>query len=252
MKRKLITFVLLQSTFYNLLFTASPVGALTMSNSNYKLQMENLNTAAGKSTGTNKKLSLTVGESAIGKYTNSNFTVESGFQYIYPFKKSTSSTFQFTVSDTTIDFGKLSPANPVTRTSTLTITTGNATGYTVTTSENKPLTAAASSAFIPDTTCDLGTCSESQSGIWDSILTYGFGYRCDNQIATDCAIGFLQTSSYKQFADASKSETTQSIMTGSGQSSTKSSKVTYKVNISSSQLPGIYKNTITYIAAPTF
>ena len=165
-------FYLLFSTFY---FLPSTVYGQTMSNGSYKLQMGNLNSIAGESSGSNYNLSITSGESAPGLYTGTNFKVKAGFQYL----PRSSTAFSFSVSNTLIDFGVLSPTNPVTRTTSLTISNSSAPSYQVTASENHQLQVAKTGAIIPDTTCDKGGCSQTQAAAWSNTLTYGFGYRCD-------------------------------------------------------------------------
>lgn len=237
---------LILNTLYLILVTA-PAGALTMSNSNYTLQMGNLNTAAGKPTGPNYKLNLTVGQTAPGLYSGPNYKVRAGFQYI-----SSIINFAFSISQTSINFGSLTPTTFVNRTNTLTISNGSANGYSVTAFENRQLLSPASGALIPDTTCDDGTCTQSTSAAWTNTLTYGFGYRCDNVSGTDCASGFSNATYYKQFSDNSASETPVSAMTGTNVGKNKQVQITYRVNIANTQAAGTYTNVITYIATPTF
>ena len=244
LKLKIICFLFIT---YFLSLISSGAYALTMSNSNYILQMGNFNMASGKPTGDNYKLGFTAGQTAPGLFTGTNYKVRSGFQYI----KSIIS-FAFSVSSTSIDFGVLPPTEPVTRTNNLTISNGSANGYAVTASENHQLLVAASGALIPDTTCDNGTCTQSSSSDWTNTLTYGFGYRCDNITGTDCASGFATSALYKQFADNSLGETAQNVMNGANVGRNKQATITYKVNISNTQAAGLYTNVITYIATPTF
>ena len=210
--------------------------------------MGNFNSFAGKSSGSGKNLNMTGGQTAPGLYdSNPNYKVRAGFQYI-----SSIIPFAFSIDSTNIDFGPLSPTNPVTRTNLLTISNGSANGYSVTAFENHELLVPAIGAVIPDTTCDDGTCTQSTSAAWTSALTYGFGYRCDNVTGTDCATGFASADNYKQFADNSKSETAQSVMSGANVGRNKQVRITYKLNISAMQAAGLYSNVITYIATPTY
>lgn len=243
---KLKIFSLIFAIFY-LLFAITQVKALTMSNSNYTLQMGNLNMAAGKPTGANYKLGVTVGETAPGLYTGTNYKVRAGFQYIHSLIS-----FRFSITQTFIDFGVISATEPVTRTGDLIITNGSAHGYSVTALEDHELLVPASGNLIPDTTCDNGTCTQSTSALWSSNLTYGFGYRCDNVTGTDCASGFSDANYYKQFADNSKSESPVAVMSGTNVGKNKRVTITYKVNISGVQPSGLYGNVITYVATPTF
>ncbi|MDO8460853.1 MAG: hypothetical protein Q7S38_00245 [bacterium] len=228
-----------------LTFNLNEASASYMSGDNYILQLGTFGTAAGKPTGGDYKLGVTVGQTAPGLYTGTNYKVKAGFQYVYP-----AALFSFTISQTLIDFGIITPTNPVTRTNSLTISNRSANGYTVTASQTSPLKSS-QGATIPDTTCDDGTCTQTTASAWTGTLTYGFGYRCDNQTGTDCATGFTGSIFYKQFADSSNSENAQAVMSGAT-TGTKKSQITYKINISGTQAAGTYSNIITYIATPTF
>lgn len=237
---------ILYSLFF-ILYSAPTALAFTMSNGNWIIQMGNLNTAAGKPSNSNFKLGVTVGETGRGLYTGTNYTVRAGFQYIHSIIR-----FRFSISSLLIDFGTLTPTNPVKRTNTLTISNGSAYGYVVTAYENHQLLIPANGSVIPDTTCDTGLCTETTAASWpdSSILVYGFGYRCDNLSGSDCVS--FPTDNYKQFADDSKGETPQTVMSSLNVGKNRQAQITYKVNISGTQAAGRYSNIITYIATPTY
>lgn len=227
--------------------TSVKTEAFTMSNLQYILEMGNLNSFAGKKSNAQFTLTDTGGQLAPGLFSGSNYKVRAGFQYIYSIIA-----FRFSISSLFIDFGIVTPTNPVTRTNTLTISNGSAYGYDVTAFENHQLLVPASGALIPNTTCDNGTCTTTTSASWTSSLTYGFGYRCDNVTGTDCASGFTTSSFYKQFPDQSGSQTPVAVMSGTNVGRNKKVEITYKVNISGTQPAGSYINTITYVATPTY
>lgn len=221
--------------------------AQTMSNSSYIIKMGNLNTAAGKSSSSQYSLNQTLGQTASGLYSGTNYTVKAGFQYI---KKAGQIPFAFSISQNILDFGVITPTNPVTRATNLTISSGSATGFTVIASENRPLTS--SLGIIPDITCDLGTCNPSKAALWANSLTYGFGYRCDPEAsgqANYCPSDLNNANFYKPFAATPSAA---SIMTSNVGGANRKSQITYKVNVSGSQAPGLYTNIVTYIASPGF
>ncbi|PIR79832.1 MAG: hypothetical protein COU25_03330 [Candidatus Levybacteria bacterium CG10_big_fil_rev_8_21_14_0_10_35_13] len=228
----------------NFIFYISEANAQTMTNDNYILQMGNLNSIAGKPTGGNYQLSFTSGESGQNLFSGPNYKVKAGFQYIHPLN-----TFSFTISNTSIDFGLISPTTPVTRTNNLTVTNESAYGYAVTVSQNHNLRVNSSGQEIPATTCDSGTCTTTTSDAWTSSLVYGFGYRCDNVSGTDCAGGFSDSTFYKQFA-ASPSAVT--VMSSPNVGKNRQTQITYKVNVAVTQAAGLYTNIINYIATPSF
>lgn len=245
-RKKYIFLVLLYSLFF-IPYSVPIASAFTMSNGNWIIEMGNLNSAAGKPSNSNFKLGVTVGETGSGLYSGTNYKVRAGFQYISSIIR-----FRFSISNLLIDFGTLTPTNPVKRTNTLTVSNGSAHGYAVTAYENHQLLIPASGALIPDTTCDTGLCTESTAASWPdtSILVYGFGYRCDNLSGSDCVT--FATDNYKQFADNSKAETPQTVMSSLNVGKNRQSQITYKVNISGTQAAGRYSNAITYIATPTY
>jgi len=238
------------------LFLARPLYAQEMTNDFFKIQMGNFNSIAGISGDESYKINITSGETAPNLNVGTS-KVKAGFQYI-PRK----AVFSISVSNTLIDFGTLSPTNPVTRNATISVANLSAPGFTVSASENHQLLSPKNGAIIPDTTCDKGICSQTAAATWTNVLTYGFGYRCDNLsillrgskgrgcLKNDLSFYYNQNF-YRQFSDASKSEKAATIISGDRGRNQKAT-ITYKVNIPSSQAPGIYTNSITYLAIPTF
>lgn len=229
------------------LLSLSGVAAQTMSNSNFILRFGNFNTAAGKGSTGGFTLNLTVGQTAPGLYTGTNFKVRAGFQYIMSIIP-----FSFTISQTNIDFGPLSPTIASTRTNTLTVSNGSAFGYTVTASENHRLLVASSGQMIPDTTCNSGACNTTTAALWNDPNTFGFGYRCDNLSGTDCDPQFLPPTNdnfYKPFA---ASPSAVAVMSSTNVGRNRQAQITYRLNISNTQAAGLYTNTINFIATPSF
>lgn len=218
--------------------------AFEMSNDQYRIRGGNFNTFGGRATGQSRTITFTSGEIAPGLYKGENYTLRAGFQYLR-----VPTSFKFSISNTSINFGQLTPGEPITRTNTLTVTTGSAPGFQIAGSQNNELKAA-SSQVIPDTTCDSGACTETSADLWESPLAYGFGYRCDNKVGKSCDNDFLTADFYKQFANTEKKEEEQIIMFSNSRG-TKTGEISYKVNIAPTQPAGIYQNIILYIATPS-
>lgn len=239
-----IIFLLL--TFAFLLLSLSGVAAQTMSNDNFILRFGNFNTAAGRSTTGGFTLNLTVGQTAPGLYTGTNFKIRAGFQYI-----SSIIPFSFAISQTNIDFGSLTPKNFSTRSNILTVSNGSAFGYQVTASENHPLLAPSSGQMIPDTTCDAGTCTTTFARPWTQFLTtFGFGYNCTNLSGTNCASDFNNDPTY--FRPFAASPSSAIVMSSTNVGRNRQATITYQVNISPVQAAGLYTNVINFIATPSF
>lgn len=236
---------------YDVLRTTVKANALTMTNGFYIVQMGNLNSIAGNVSGTNNKLSITSGETGSGLYSLSgvNYKVRAGFQYIHSLIS-----FSFSIQNPTVNFGILTATIPVNRTSNLVVSNGSAYGYVVTASESNALKDTTSGSTIPDTTCDSGLCTPTSAGPWTlntdgSSTTYGFGYNCTNISGTECPTDFTAATYFRPFA-ASPSAAT--VMSSSNVGRNQTVQITYRVNTSPTQASGLYTNTITYIATPTF
>lgn len=225
------------------LFLAS-AAAQTMSNKDYIIKTQGLNSISGVTAGQDYKVRSTLGDLSPAVSEGVNFRVRSGFENIV-----SALPFSVSLSSDIIDFGTLSPTNPIIRTVDLNVYSLSLYGYSVLASEDHALKSEKDS--IPDTTCDNGECSEENSGQWTNALTYGFGYRCDNATGIDCDNSFSNSTFYKSFPNTSSSKFPQSVMSGIG-SKNKSSRLSYKVNISGNQAQGVYTNIITYIAVPNF
>lgn len=239
-------FLVVVLSFYFLLFTFTSARAENiMRSDNYEITWPNLNSGAGLPTSDNYNLGATIGQTAPGLYSSTGYKVRAGFQYIHSIIP-----FSFRISSIAINFGSLTPGTPSTQNSTLTVSVGGAGGYVVKAAENNPLTSEAAST-IPDTLCDGSDCDETAAGVWASNSTYGFGL---NMSGADVPADFVDATYFRQFADQSlpEPELPQTIMTGANVGVGISASVTYKVNVSSLQAAGTYRNMIIYLAIPTF
>lgn len=160
--------------------------------------------------------------------------------------------FAFSVAPVVLDFGTLAPTVPVNRATTLSLSHAQALGYTVVAFENDELTNAQANR-IPDTTCDDSACSESRTANWINPLTFGFGYRCDNVIGSDCPNDFaIGEKVFTQFTNRAKQERETLILKNSVSGRSKKAVITTKLNVSGTQELGHYENTVTFIAIPNF
>ena len=218
-----------------------------MSGDKFNLQSEPKNPAEESDISTDKNNKPTGQNELYDVYLGQNYKIENGFE-----RPMLGSPFNFSISSDLIEFGTLTPNNPVIRTNTLSVSSRSTAGYSIFIFQNHQLQSSENSTFIPDTTCDNGACTQTTSASWGGSTVYGFGYRCDNKAGTDCPSGFLNPSFFKQFPDPSRQEEWEQVMKGLLQEKEKTSQITYKVNISSAQKPAKYVNTLTYIAVPNF
>ena len=220
---------------------------------NYEIQLPNLNSGAGIPSSANYLLDSTIGQTAPGLFSSTGYRVRSGFEYIHSVIP-----FSFTISEILIDLGDLVISTPSTDTTTLTVKAGGAGGYSIKAFESHPLENEAQTATIADTTCDTGTCSQTTAQVWTQNTIYGFGF---NISGDDVPADFTDSTYFRQFADASAPETPATIMTKSEvtwdyPNNTwpweSSATVTFKVNIGANQTGGTYRNSVTFIAIPSF
>lgn len=146
--------------------------------------------------------------------------------------------FSFSISTTLVDFGEITPTDPTTRTTSIRINSGDTSGFSLFAltdhelqSENKKI--------IPDTTCDNGTCTSKYASTWDSILTYGFGYK------------YGSTTDFMPLPNQAKGDMLSPILFDKNSKETQTI-ITYKTNISTTQDIGLYTNTLQLIAVPDF
>lgn len=222
--------------------------AQTMSNDNYIIKMQDFNAVSGITTGKDYQLRSTAGSLNQTTSEGINFKVKTGIENLTSILP-----FSILLSSSITDFGILSPTNPIIRTIDLSVNSLTTYGYSVIVSENESLTATlmTNKMFIPDTTCDNGECGTENASEWTNMLTYGFGYRCDNITGANCDNSFTKVNFYKHFPNIQNNDDPQSVMAGVD-SNNKQVRISYKVNISGTQTQGTYRNIITYIGVPNF
>lgn len=238
--RLLLCVLILNSSLLTL--TSNKTYASISGNDNWTIDIKDLNIAPQTFIDKNKQ-TATTDNTPGGK----NYKIKLGFEDLSPL-----SPFSLNISNTLIDYGTLSPTNPVYRTSNLTIINTGTKGFVIKAYEDHPLAILGSNSFIPDSTCDNGSCSEMTAAPWINTLTYGFGYRCDNVTSNNCPIEFNQNNYYRKFSNKTQSETEANLISTKYPSPNQEIQITYKVNISATQPSGSYSNTITYIAIPDY
>jgi hypothetical protein len=252
MKLKSIIFFFLLSTFYFLLNTGY-IFAQHFSSSNYIIDWGNFNMTSGSKTSLHYSLTDNVGQNAPGSYTATGYILKSGFEYIYD----TFNQFSFSIDNLAIDLGSLASGVASTATNIITLTTPSGHGYLVMAQESHPLSQS-TGITIPDTTCDIGsTCTVSVSGVWSGASYYGFGFNAIGINSSGVATGigtsgyFLNNTYYRPFA-AVPPGSGQVIMSEPLPAKNRSARISYKVNVSTSQSAGNYQNAIIFTAVPFY
>ncbi len=226
-----------------------PLFAQNMRSNNYEIQMGNINMTAGEKTSENFWLGDTVGQTAPGLYSSTGFQIGAGFWYV-----TSVIPFTFSISETNIDFGQLTPNTPKILTNTLTVSAGGAGGYQVLAFETHPLKSAGGN-YIADTLGDNGNINETTASIWALETTYGFGFKINgNDTPGDFANPACTPNCFRQFADptASPPENPQIVMSSVNVTRQSEATVSYKVNISGLQPAGRYQNQVVFLAIPGY
>lgn len=221
-----------------------PSLAENLKSDTYRIDMSNINMTGGRKTSGSYNLTDTVGQTFQGQFDSNGYRVRAGFQYIHSIIR-----FSFTISDLTIDLGTLVAQTPSTATNILTISTGNAYGYTVKAIESHELRS--TTTDIPDTPCDAATtCTITDANIWASNSDYGFGYNMsgDDVDTSD----FVDSTYFRPFANDEDIDSPSTVMSSTGIATSSAATVTYKANISSIQPAGYYTTPIRFIAIPSF
>lgn len=161
-----------------------------------------------------------------------------------------------TTTATSVPFGGMTLNSFKTLAQDLTVSTNASGGYVVTAQENDQLgLGGATTPFIPDTTCDGGTCTESTAAEWNTNTINGFGYSLQNVDAASIAFQYNDsgdTFRSKQFADIAGAETAQTIFSSTTVANAENAYVCYRLSVGATQAAGDYENQITYTATGTF
>lgn len=235
---KICTFCLLPIAFFLL---PNKINAQEMSSQNFRLQGGNLNMTSGNKASQNFKLSDVVGQTASSLFNSKGYFIQSGF-----LNTAAAAVFSMSIYPTVVDFGTLSPNSPTEKTLQITISNGDVPGYSISVAEDHELSTSAQ-ATIPDTSCNRidQPCNINKALRWDDAGIFGFGY---NLAGSSVARDFTDKTYYRPFANLSQKESPVQIMISQQKKVIDQSVMTLKLNISSDQAVGQYRNTINFTA----
>lgn len=239
------SFYLLLSTSYFLLSTfyllPNKINAQEMSSPNFRLQGGNLNMTSGNKASQNFKLSDVVGQTASSLFSSKGYLIQSGF-----LNSAAGQLFSLSIYPAVVDFGTLIPNSPVEKTLQITISNGDVPGYSISVAQDHELSTGAQ-ATIANTSCNQTNqpCTVNKALRWDDAGIFGFGYNlAGNSVARD----FTDKSFYRPFANLLLKESPAQIMVSRQKKVIDQSVMTLKLNISSDQAVGQYRNTLSFTA----
>ena len=115
---------------YTLLFLLTPTIVFAQ---NHKIENDTIDQMGQEKESDNYKMNDALEQTASGEIAGSNFKIQSGIMYydLIP--------LSFTLSNTSVDFGMLTPHTPATGSTDITVITNSPEGYQVTVYETTPL-----------------------------------------------------------------------------------------------------------------
>jgi hypothetical protein len=152
---------------------------------------------------------------------------------------------------TSVPFGIISPNTFYQGCQDLIVSTNAGNGYSVTVQESSAMRTADGRFFIPDTTCDGGTCSESAAAAWTNATKNGLGHTCFNELNHDCNAAYSSGTNFRQAANLAAGETAQSVMSSST-AATATGRVKYRLSTGLAQPAGTYTTIISYTIYATY
>lgn len=215
--------------------------AQEMSSQNFRMQGGNLNMTSGNKASQNFKLSDVVGQTASSLFNSKGYIIQSGF-----LNTAAAAVFSLSIYPTVVDFGTLSPNTPTEKTLQITISNGDVPGYSISVAEDHELSTSAQAA-IPDTSCNRPDqpCNINKALRWDDTAVFGFGY---NLVGSSVARDFTDKSYFRPFANLNRKESPAQIMISQQKKVIDQSVMTLKLNISSDQAVGQYRNILNFTA----
>ncbi len=139
----------------------------------------------------------------------------------------------------------------------LSVSTNASSGYSVTAIEDDELGKdGATTPFIPDTTCDSGSCAfdDGTGSDWDTATNNGFGYSIDNNDASSVPFEYNSVGNFDAlpFANNADGESPVELMSSTGVADDQDIYMCYRISIGATQEAGDYENIVTYTATATF
>ena len=241
---KIFLFTLFSLLFFTFYFNPHPIGAQTMTSPNYTIEGGNFNVTAGSKSSANYRLVDLVGQTSAQIFSSKGYLIQSGF-----LNRASASSLNFTITPLSLNFGLLTPNQSVYKNITLTVGSGNFPRYSVTTSQNQPLTTEAG-AQIPDTLCDAlknRLCNINKSSQWKEKQSYGFGFNIKGQTVPK---DFNKEENYRPFSSLSKKESAVLIMESAEKKVSHTAAIKLKLHVSPQQSVGIYQNQLNFTLSP--
>ncbi len=161
-------------------------------------------------------------------------------------------TTSVTTTATAVPFGVMALDTFKVAAQKITVSTNAVSGYAVTAIENNRMSnLAASPSYIPDTTCDNGSCDHDTSDTWATAAdNAGLGYTVA-AVAAGPTVAPIDLK-FQHFPSVADNEPPFQIMSHTTIASSHAMHVCYQLSVDATQPAGNYENQITYTATASF
>jgi len=159
-----------------------------------------------------------------------------------------------TMTNTSVSFGTITPDTFYHGCHDIVVVTNALNGYSATAQANTTLYGSLSMANTIPNFSGFGANPTLARG-WGASNTYGFGFSCDDMNgAGRCLADFTAsgTNSYRPFLDTAVAAQANTTFISSSTATNSTSRVDYRIIVTTTQVADTYSNIITYIITPTF
>jgi len=214
-----------------LTLVAVPYSALALSSSNYTIPQFDMHSFGNSISSPNYGIRASSGP-IVGVANSANYSLDTGFPAV------TGSVVTLSLSSPTVNLGTLVPGSPVSGTTTTTVSTDSASGYSLALQKDRLMTHTDNVTTIADFGGSIATPSTYNSGDTGLGFTISSGTNVDGKWngGSDYAeIPTLATTTYHTLLQSISAPNTTTI--------------TYKLNVGVTQKPGTYSSSVAIYAS---
>ncbi len=220
------------ATFALVLAGVGVASAFSLSSPNYRLDDGTLNSFGGPGSSPNYGLTASGGEAFIGPGSSTNYKINQG--YVASLEQS----IALSLDSLNVTIPQVTPGTSQTATSQVAVTT-DAAGYLLGARQDRLLTHDNGSTTIPNVSGTVFT-----PALWTEGTTVGFGFTLLSGSGLDAKWGSNPNYKYAFFpTDATTVHDKPNY-----QNTADTTTVQYRLGVSNTQLPGRYRNSVTYTA----
>lgn len=228
---------LIKFLFFTFIFVAMvviiPQYSQAISSSSYQIPQYQLPQGGGTSDSSNFELRSTI-TTISGVAASDNYSLDTAFPSV------TGVMISLNLDSANVNLGSLTPGSPITGTTTATVATNSAAGYTLAIQKDKLMTHTDTTTTISDFTGTIGTPTTYTNGVDEGLgFTVSAGTNVDSKWSGGTKFAAIPT----------QIRTTYHSLISSI-SSPNNTTITYKLDVPASQKPGSYSTSVAIFATP--